>query len=165
VENVINSNATVSGVAKTIVQSIENPQLTAARIEVLKGLSSTRSALNAIGPQANATDNAGVASLVATAQGGVNTAQDGINRIGDSLVSGQTPATSDQKDVAIGIKQARDAINNMTAAVTTPDDTLSTAITSGQNAVVGLQQGGQGVLSAAGLTFADLGLPDNFADN
>jgi len=155
----------VSGVAKNIAQSVENPKLTAARLEVLGSLGTTQAALSAIGSQASATNNAGVTPLVATAQGGLSAAGAGVGRIGESLVTGQTPSKSDQKDTAIGIKQALDAINNMTAAVTTPDDTLSAAIKSGQSAVAGLQQGGKGVLSASGLTLADLGLPDNFLDN
>ncbi|KAF8519307.1 hypothetical protein JB92DRAFT_2899526 [Gautieria morchelliformis] len=163
VGNLINSNATLSGIAGTAVQSIENPQLTAARLTVIKGLSDAQTALTQINSQANATGNTGVTSLVATGQTGVTNAHAALNSIGDALVSGTTPSKDDQKTVAVGIKAVRDAVNQMPAAITTPDSTLSSSITAAQGTMQSLQNGGEGVLSAQGLTFADLGLPDDFA--
>ncbi|KAF8583694.1 hypothetical protein K439DRAFT_1634222 [Ramaria rubella] len=165
VGNLINSNATLAGVAGTVVQSVENPQLTAARITVLKGLSDMSTDLNQIGTQANATGNTGVATLANTAQTGISSAHVAINNIGEALVSGTKPSIADQKTVAVGIKGARDAVNQMTAAITTPDSTLTSNIATAQSDVTSLQQGGEDVLSADNLTFADLGLPDNFADS
>jgi hypothetical protein len=95
-----------------------------------------------------------------------------------------TRLDSSQKNVAVGIKQARDAVNQMTAAITTANAALSSSIATAQSQVVSLQAGGQGVLSASvsflndflvagattadttcqGVTFADLGLPANFAN-
>jgi len=161
--NLINSNATLSGVAGAVKQSVENPQLTVARVTVVKGLSDTGAALTQVGTQANATGNNGLTSLVATAQGGVSTAHQAINRIGDALVSGTKPSTDDQKAVAVGIKDTRTAVNQMNAAITTPDSTLSSNIADAVSKVGTLQEGGQGVLAASNLTFADLGLPDDFA--
>ncbi|KIJ47850.1 hypothetical protein M422DRAFT_248436 [Sphaerobolus stellatus SS14] len=162
-KNLANSNATVSGVISTIGQSIANPKLTAARLEVVKSLSDTTGALNQISSQATASNNAGIAPLVTQAQQGVKQAQDGVDNIGEALVSGATPSKTDQKSVAVGIKQALLAINAMPAAVTTANSALSSAISSGQSAVASLSQGGQGVLSASGLSLTDLGLPADFA--
>jgi len=163
ISNLKNANATLSGIVGTVVQSVENPQLTAARLEVLKSLSAAGSTLSQIDTQAKATGNSGVSTLVAAAQTGVSSAQKGIDNIGAALVSGNKPSTADQKNVAVGIKGARDAVNQMPAAITTPDATLSSNIASAQGAVQGLQTGGQDVLSASGLSLTDLGLPANFA--
>jgi len=165
VSNLANSNATLSGVAGTLVQSIENPKLTAARLTVVKGLSDAQTALSQVSSQAGATGNANVTSLVSTAQSGLDSAHTAVNNIGEALVSGATPAKSDQAATAVGIKQFLDTVNQMSAAITTPDATLSTNIASAQTAANTLQQGGEGVLSASGVSFADLGLPDNFADS
>jgi len=163
IKNLVNSNATASGVLGTIEQSITNPKLTAARIKVVSSLASTSSALTAINSAAQTSGNAGVQSLVTQAQGGLTQAKDGVDRIGVALVTGGTPQKSDQKDTAIGIKQALLAINGMQAATTTPDASLSSAIQKGQTAVQDLSAGGQGVIAASGISFADLGLPDDFA--
>lgn len=54
-----------------------------------------------------------------------------------------------QKLVAEGIKGVRDAVNQMPAAITTPDSTLSSQIATAQTNVQSLQAGGQDVLTAA----------------
>ncbi|KAF8530073.1 hypothetical protein BU17DRAFT_78616 [Hysterangium stoloniferum] len=157
-------NATLGGIAKTIGQSIANPQLTVARITVAKNLGDVSKDLETINSQANANGNTGVTGLVDTARGGITSAQQGVDNIGQSLISGTTPSKTDQKNVAVGIKTARDAINQMAAAITTADSVLSGDISQAQKDATELQQGGQGVLAASGVTLADLGLPDDFAN-
>ncbi|KZT34491.1 hypothetical protein SISSUDRAFT_1052736 [Sistotremastrum suecicum HHB10207 ss-3] len=155
-------NATVSGVVNTLKQSIENPALTEARLEVIKGISQTTSALTAITAQANSTDNLAVASISKQAQQGVNNAQQGIDNIGQALISGNTPSKTDQKNVAQGIKTVQDGVACMPSAITKPDETLNQKIAAGQTALGLLRAGGEGVLSASNLSFGDLGLPDDF---
>jgi hypothetical protein len=92
--NLIHSNATLSGVISTVGQSISNPDLTKARIQVIKGLSDTQDALNQIRTQANSTNNADVVTLANTAQTGISQTHSAINKIGDALVSGNKPDSS-----------------------------------------------------------------------
>ena len=53
-----------------------------------------------------------------------------------------------QRAVAVGIKDARTGVNQMNAAITTPDATLSSNIADAVQKVGTLQAGGQGVLTA-----------------
>jgi len=165
VGNLINSNATLSGVAGAVKQSVENPALTIARVQVVKNLAAMQKSIDTMGPEADATGNAGVTSLIANAQQGVSTAHDAINRIGDALVSGTATNKDDQKDVAVGIKDAQTAVNAMSAAITTPDAQLSSDIDTATTNAQKLAADGEEVLSASDLTFADLGLPDDFASS
>jgi hypothetical protein len=113
VGSLINSNATASGIAGAVVQSVENPQLTAggcphsiaadirclrdvtARLTVVKGISDTQSSLSQIATSASGTGNSGVSNLVATGQTGLSTAHDAIDRIGEALVSGTKPSVDE----------------------------------------------------------------------
>ena len=111
-DNLINSNATLSGIVGTVAQSIENPQLTAgacpesialdtcsrgptARLTVINGLSDTQTSLSQIASTASATGNTGVTNLVATGQAGVSSAHQGIDNIGSALVSGSKPSVNE----------------------------------------------------------------------
>jgi hypothetical protein len=49
----------------------------------------------------------------------------------------------------VGIKAFRDAVNQMSAAITKPDAALSSSITAAQATAQSLQSGGEGVLTAA----------------
>ncbi|KAF8592272.1 hypothetical protein K439DRAFT_397036 [Ramaria rubella] len=160
----INPNATAAGIVGTVEQSIENPALTGARIDVVKSLGDTNSALNKVNAQATSTNNAGVQSLVTQAQSGLSAAQSGVGNIATDLLSGTTPSKTDQKNVAVGIHNAETAINGMAGAITTPDQTLSSNIADAVSSVDSLKTGGESVLAASNLTLADLGLPESFAD-
>jgi len=160
----INPNATAGGIVGTVKQSIDNPALTGARIEVVKSLGDTGAALGKVSTQAGATGNDGVKQLVTQAQSGLTAATGGVGKIGIALVTGTKPSKDDQKNVAQGIHDAETAIKGMTAAITTPDQTLSSDIAGAVTSVGALKDGGQGVLAASNLTLADLGLPADFAN-
>jgi len=150
-------NATIGGVANTIKQTVSNPALTLARVEVVKGLKDTGSAISAI----NATGNADVAPFVAQGATGLQSAQKGVDNIGQALVSNSAPSSDDQKAVAEGIKAAQDAIQCMSTAAK-GDAKLTAALAQATTAVGGLRAGGEGVLKASNKSFTDLGLPADF---
>jgi len=166
-------NGTVSGIASTVAQSITNPQLTAARVEVVKGLSDVSKAFTTISEQAKATNNSQIVALATKGAGGIGIAQPAIDNIAQALISGQTASTEDQKNVAVGIKQCQDAVQcmvgagNSTAAssvMPNPDSQLSSDIEDATTKVGSLRAGGEGVINSEAKGFAALGLPDNFGD-
>jgi len=154
----------LGGLIGNIEQTFDNPALTGARLEVVKSLGDTSSALATVNTQAGSTSNAGVQSLVTQAQSGLAAAKGGVGKIGVALVTGSTPSKTDQATVAQGIHDAETAINGMSAAITTPDQTLSSNIASAVSSVGSLKNGGEAVLAASNLTLADLGLPASFAN-
>jgi len=160
----VNPNATAAGIAGTIKQSIDNPALTGARIDVVKSLGDTNQALSKVSAQASSTGNTGVQTLVTQAQAGLTAAKGGVTKIGTALVSGAKPAAADQKTVAQGIHDADTAIKGMNAAITTPDQTLSSNIADAATSVGSLKAAGNADLAASNLTLADLGLPASFAN-
>jgi len=150
-------NATIGGVVNTVKQSVSNPALTLARVEVVTGLKNTATALTAI----NATGNADVAPFVAQSSAGLKAAQGGVNNIGQALISNVAPSANDQKVVAEGIKSAQDAIQCM-STVAKGDANLTATIAQATTAVGGLRAGGESVLKASNKSFTALGLPADF---
>jgi len=150
-------NATIGGVVNTIKQTVSNPALSLARVEVVTGLKNTATALTAV----NATGNADVAPFVAQGSAGLKAAQGGVNNIGQALISNVAPSANDQKVVAEGIKAAQDAIQCM-STVAKGDANLTATIAQATTAVGGLRAGGEGVLKASNKSFTALGLPADF---
>jgi len=154
-------NATFGGLASTIAQSVENPGLTADRIQVVTALAAGQTALKNIATQANGQQNNQVLSFAAQGTQGLSSAASAVSRIGQALITGATASIGDQTDVAVGIKQALDAVSCMDAG---GNGDLNNAIQAATGPLKKLESAGEGVIAAQGHSFADLGLPDDFAD-
>jgi len=152
-------NATFGGVANTIAQSVENPSLTKDRVEVVAGLASSQKALTDITTQANTAQNSQVMSFAAQGAQGLTTASSAVSRIGQSLITGTTASIGDQKDTAVGIKSALDAISCMDAQ---GNQQLASSISAASGPISQLKTAGEGVIASQNHTFSDLGLPDDF---
>jgi len=152
-------NASLSGVANTIAQSVENPGLTADRVEVVAGLASSKAAFTKIATQANTAQNTQVMSFAAQGTQGLTDAASAVGRIGQSLITGATASIEDQKDVAVGIKSALDAVSCMDAS---GNQDLASAISGASGPLNSLKTAGEGVIASQGHSFADLGLPSDF---
>jgi len=81
-------NATLTGLASTVAQSVENPTLTKDRIQVVTGLAASAKALTAITTAANTAQNNQVMSFAAQGAQGLSTASSAVSRIGQSLITG-----------------------------------------------------------------------------
>jgi len=155
-------NATLSGVADTIAQSVENPGLTADRVQVVSGLASSQAALTAIATSANVAQNSQVMSFAAQGAQGLTSAASAVSRIGQALITGSKTSTiPDQKAIAVGIKSALDAVSCMDGG---GNQELAGAISAADSPLKQLEAAGEGVIASQGHSFADLGLPDDFAD-
>jgi len=155
-------NATLSGVADTIAQSIENPGLTADRVQVVSGLASSQAALTAIATSANVAQNNQVMTFAAQGAQGLTSAASAVSRIGQALITGSKTSTiPDQKAVAVGIKSALDAVSCMDGG---GNQELAGAISAAGSPLQQLEAAGEGVIASQGHSFSDLGLPDDFAD-
>jgi len=141
-----------------VADSIENPALLASRLQVVEGLAQCKGALQSIIKETAGGDNASVGDTANTALAGISKAQGAVDSIGKAILSGGTPQRSDQATVAQGLDEAQGSISSLASQVTTPSSKLTKDITAATSGVALAIKGGEGVLAASGLSFADVGV-------
>jgi len=156
-------NATFAGMMSVVMALATNSKLTNARVMVHKAEAALQQDICNIVSQANSTGNTAIKALAATAQTGVSAVHHAANSIGQDLVTNNNPSVQDEHDIAVGIKTARDAVQNMNASTPASDPALKSLIANAQQNVQNLQNNAMVVLTTSGRNLSDIGLPDDFA--